>query len=189
VTVFSLITLALECAASHGQTPSSEPLQTRAGAAAGRPAGDRSASESDWPRVYIKDVYVRDAARQALAAASASLDAPKCQSLLSEFLDERGRPLTERLSELHVSPQGYLRLLILMDGETLPQCREDGVLAFTVPGSRIVYVCGRTFERASSRDPQEARATIIHESLHSLGLGERPPSPRHITDRVQRLCW
>lgn len=189
--MFSVITLALECAPGQAQTPPSEPPRTDAPATAGRtaPANDGPAAESDWPRVYIKDAYVRDAARKALQGASAWLDAPKCQSLLSEFLDQRGRPLTERLSELDVSPQDYLRLLVVMDGETHAQCRAEGILAFTEPGSRIVSLCGRTFERASRRDPQEARATIIHESLHSLGLGERPPSPRHINDRVQRLCW
>jgi hypothetical protein len=50
-------------------------------------------------------------------------------------------------------------------------------------------VCGRDFERAWKRNPREVQATIIHEMLHSLGLGENPPAPRDITDRVQQLCW
>jgi len=33
------------------------------------------------------------------------------------------------------------------------------------------------------------QATIIHEMLHSLGLGENPPAPRYITDRVKQRCW
>ena len=35
----------------------------------------------------------------------------------------------------------------------------------------------------------EGRATIIHEVLHSLGLGENPPKPPYITYRVKTLCW
>jgi hypothetical protein len=56
-------------------------------------------------------------------------------------------------------------------------------------GSRIIHVCGHAFVRATKRDAEEAQATIIHELLHSLGLGENPPSPRQITYRVKELCW
>ena len=33
-----------------------------------------------------------------------------------------------------------------------------------------------------------ARAVIIHEALHSLGLGENPPSSQAITARVLNRC-
>ena len=79
--------------------------------------------------------------------------------------------------------------LIVEDGETHTRCDEQGVLAFTVVGSRVIHVCGRAFARAAQRAPQDARATMVHELLHSLGLGENPPSPRYITYRVQQLCW
>jgi hypothetical protein len=29
---------------------------------------------------------------------------------------------------------------------------------------------------------------VIHEVLHSLGLGENPPSSDHITERVRARC-
>ena len=61
--------------------------------------------------------------------------------------------------------------------------------AFTAQGSRVVYLCGRDFERAWRRDVAEVQATVIHELLHSLGLGENPPSPRAINNRIQQLCW
>jgi hypothetical protein len=35
----------------------------------------------------------------------------------------------------------------------------------------------------------EMRAVIIHEMLHSLGLGENPPSSKEITLRVMQRCW
>lgn len=72
----------------------------------------------NWPRIYIKDSYVRDAVRGALQGASEWLLAPKCQALLSEFSDKRGRVLTERLGELKMTLAEYLGFLIVEDGET-----------------------------------------------------------------------
>ena len=36
--------------------------------------------------------------------------------------------------------------------------------------------------------PFYAEAVIIHETLHSLGLGENPPSSQAITHRVLQQC-
>jgi hypothetical protein len=142
-----------------------------------------------WPRVYIRDGFVRDAAKAALIAASTQLELPTCQSLLSEFQDQRGQPLTATLVALNMSLPEYARLVVFLDGESQPTCGRHGVLAFTVPGSRVVHVCGRAFARAWKKDALEVRDALIHELLHSLGLGENPPTPAHITARVKRLCW
>lgn len=117
------------------------------------------------------------------------LTRPRCQALFAEFKDERQRPLTDKLGELETDPQGYLRLALFLDGAQFPTCQRHGILAFTARGSRVIYLCGRDFERAWRRDSREVQATIIHELLHSVGLGENPPAARHISDRVQRLCW
>jgi len=114
---------------------------------------------------------------------------PQCQSLFLEFEDERRLPLTVRLRELETDPQGYLRMAWFLDGAESPTCKRHGILAFTVRGSRVIYLCGRDFERAWRRDTREVQATIIHELLHSLGLGENPPDARQITYRVLRRCW
>jgi hypothetical protein len=147
-----------------------------------------TARRVEWPRIVIKDVYTRDAAKGALKGAHQLLGKPVCQSLFSEFQDARGRPLTEKLRELSVTPQSYLELVYFFDGEQSGACKRDGVLAFTEPGSRVIHLCGRYFERASRRDAREVQATIIHEVLHSLGLGENPPAPGYITYRVRQLC-
>ena len=68
-------------------------------------------------------------------------------------------------------------------------CKRDGILAYTAPGSRAIYLCGRTFLRAAQREPEEARAVVIHEMLHLLGLGENPPAAKEITHRVKQRCW
>jgi hypothetical protein len=140
-------------------------------------------------RVYIGDPYVRDAARRVMDEAAHRLSFPECQQLLSDFADENGQPLHGKLTELGVSAVEYLRLIIFEDGTNRSRCREGRILAFTSPGSRVIYVCGRDFMRAAQREPEDVRAIVIHEMLHSLGLGENPPSSREITRRVRERCW
>ena len=144
---------------------------------------------SGWPRVYIADPYTRDAARRSLDGASARLLVSKCQSVLWEFRAVNGRPLAEKLEALGMTPVEYLRLIVFEDSGDRSACRQPGILAFTTPESRLVYLCGRDFERASRRDPAQAQISLIHEMMHSLGLGENPPTAGYITARVQELCW
>jgi hypothetical protein len=145
-------------------------------------------ADAPWTRVYIDDAFTGDAARRALRGAAERLAKPSCQLVFSDFQDGRGQPLSDRLVELGASPQGYLRLVVFLDAGPSPQCGKPGVLAFTSRNSRVVYLCGRDFERAERRDPREMQVTIIHELLHSLGLGENPPSPREISFRILRRC-
>ena len=58
----------------------------------------------------------------------------------------------------------------------------------TNPGSRVVWICPRQFVPVAYRDPVEAELVLIHEMLHSLGLGENPPSSLEITGRVEQHC-
>jgi hypothetical protein len=179
--MLTVVSLALPSTAENGPP---QPLD-RTGATPGNapPSGDLP-----WTRVYIDDAFTGDAARKTLRGASERLAKPMCQSVFSDFHDERGLPLTGRLAELGQTPQGYLRLIVFRDAGGSPQCDKRGVLAFTSRNSRVVYLCGRDFERAARRDPREMQVTIIHELLHSLGLGENPPSPREISFQVLQRC-
>jgi hypothetical protein len=152
------------------------------------PAGNRGLASTSW-RVYIEDPYVRDAARRMIEAAAHWLSFPACQELLQDFADERGQPLRRKLAELGVTAVEYLRLIVFEDGTNRSGCRQSGILAFTGPGSRVIYLCGRDFMRAADRAPEDVRAAVIHEMLHSLGLGENPPSSREITRQVRQRCW
>ena len=153
-------------------------------------AGTRDTPPSAGPttkssfRVQIRDARLRDAAELALRAASARVTTGRCQDLLSEFADQRGEPLSKRLQAVRMSLTEYLRAVYFVDGSGHRVCR--GPVAVTMPGSRMVYLCGDAFVRLS-RD--EAWIIIIHEVLHSLGLGERPPSPAFISFRVRERCW
>ena len=154
------------------------------------PADGKVPVEPGRSRVYVKDASTRFAAQHALREASIRLLDSKCQAVVSGFRDERGRPLTDKLSELGMTAQAFLNVVIFQDaGERLGKCDRQGTLAFTTPGDRIVYLCGRAFERAWRGNPHEAQNTLIHEMLHTLGLGENPPSPREIRHRIQQLCF
>ena len=67
-------------------------------------------------------------------------------------------------------------------------CQDPNIFALTGQGSRVVYVCGRQFAFVDGNNPGQTEAFLIHEELHSLGLGENPPSPKEITARVLAMC-
>jgi hypothetical protein len=106
---------------------------------------------------------------------------------LNEFSDAAGRPLAQRLDELGFTPQGYLGQVLFENGRALRPCASKKVLAVTNPGSRVVFICPQ-FGELAHFDPVEAELILIHEMLHTLGLGESPPSSLEITGRVERRC-
>lgn len=168
---------------SHGPAGPGQPPRHETSAAT-----NRDDPSSAW-RLHIADPYVRDAARRSLEGAAHWVSFLECQQLLVHFVDEGGRPLHRKLGGLGVTAAEYLRLIVFEDGTNRGRCRQRGILAFTTPGSRVIYLCGRDFMRAAQRTPEDVRAVIIHEMLHSLGLGEDPPSSREITSQVRQRCW
>ena len=113
----------------------------------------------------------------------------RCQTLLTEFRDEQGCPLADRLA-VAVTFEKYLEWVVIQDASGTKKCNNPNQFAFTTPGSRVVFVCGRAFEKMSRREPARATAVLIHEVLHTLGLGENGihPTSREITRRVLELC-
>jgi len=75
-----------------------------------------------------------------------------------------------------------------VDSGGAPQCRSATTLAFTHTGSRVIHVCGATFMKRSMRNRMAAEVILIHEFLHTLGLGEHPPTPDAITAQVTLRC-
>ena len=128
------------------------------------------------------------AVRWAVAGARRRLEQPACQSLFSEFSDASGRMLQSNLDALGHSGADHLGLIVFADGSDRQRCKVAGPLAFTTAGSGVVYVCGRVFRDLAKRDPRLVQAILIHEMLHTLGLGENPPTSLEITERVLAAC-
>jgi hypothetical protein len=137
------------------------------------------------------DPRVRLAVHTAITGAYRRLASPKCQQIFGDFEDRNGHALRENLQATGLTAQGYLGLLRYSRGSSDSACRRSDILAFTQPATRIVYICDRFVERflpLSLEQREELDIALIHEVLHTLGLGENPPSPQRITEQIRRRC-
>jgi hypothetical protein len=125
---------------------------------------------------------------RALQGAQRRLARPGCQRIFSDFQDADGRPLREGLERLGTTVEEFIGGLLFYDGSLADRCQQGRTLAYTFPGSRVVFVCAAEFARSARHDPFLSEAALIHESLHSLGLGENPPTSAAITARVMSRC-
>ena len=155
-------------------------------------AEPREARLSEGDALLIRLRQSRDGfvVGQAVRGALRRLADPGCQAIFSDFTESSGRRLQDVLDERGETGQGHLRRLFFYDGVEARSCRvAPGALAFTEPGSHVVLVCNQWFREAFATNPSKVEAAIIHESLHSLGLRENPPSSHEITARVMERCF
>jgi hypothetical protein len=138
-------------------------------------------------RIHLPDIATEWSLRQAIDGAHEWLASPSCQAVFSDFEDLSGKLLSDVLAERGLTGQEHLGRLGFYDGSHTRQCRVPGRAFMTAPGYALVFVCPREVRRLSTT-PREARATIIHEVLHTLGLGENPPASHEITKRVLERC-
>ncbi len=136
------------------------------------------------------DPRLGEAFRSAVLEAATRLRDPACAAVLGDFRDrETGRTLTEELDETgYTAAEYFSRLLTFRSGLGLHPCQHSEVTSFTWPDSRRIYICRQQFHGLQRKDAGRAANTLIHEALHSLGLGETPPDPKAITARVQERC-
>jgi hypothetical protein len=135
------------------------------------------------------------AVERAKAGAAHWLEQPECSKLLTEFTDGDGRTLDRSLATWGLSAAEYVLTLSFRDGTAIPRCGQIRIELVTVPGLPQVYVCPGSvgasysrFARTQTQSPSLAEAMVIHEMLHTLGLGENPPSSLEITERVRARC-
>lgn len=136
--------------------------------------------------VRLRGRWFEDAVRLAVRDASRRLDEPGCSTVL-DLRDRSGRALRARLQETGLDAPSYVRQVLFYDGSNDSPCRQPRTLAFTAAGSRVVSVCS-ALGRLAASSPGEAQAVVIHEVLHTLGLGENPPASDEITALVERRC-
>jgi hypothetical protein len=147
-------------------------------------------SPREAPRVHIADNAVQHLVRRSAIGAKIRLERQECQRVLEDFRDGEGRPLLERLQPATLTAAAYLFDRVwFVDGGDTPQCRRDPhVAAFTSPGHQVVRICTARFGRSFEDQTVAAEMIIIHEMLHTLGLGENPPTSQEITEQVRKRC-
>ena len=74
------------------------------------------------------------------------------------------------------------------DGSSQRLCRWSKVDLVTTPGTPSGAGVRPVPRTTQVRDPSLAEAIVIHEMLHTLGLGENPPTSTEITKRVKGRC-
>jgi len=136
----------------------------------------------------IRNPTTRFALERAARGAMERLDKPGCRQVLSDFRDGSGRTIQESVEALGATPRSYLALVTFHEGLDTRSCRNPAILAFTTPGVPHVYVCSPQFWEAYRTNPTRVEATVIHEMMHTLGLGENPPTPMEIDARVLKRC-
>jgi hypothetical protein len=181
-------------------TPRERPIATRSwllalfvlAAAAGSPAETRDALPAvGAPTLAIPffvDRKLGDGMRGSLEEAARRLSDSRCQDVLADFTDVRGRTLEANLRATGQTLPAYLGYVLFYDGSTTEPCESERVLAWTSPGSRAVHVCWSQFSYWQRANPGYTATIVIHETLHTLGLGEGPPTSGAITAKVIERC-
>lgn len=135
------------------------------------------------------------AVQRAKFGAGKKLQDPECLKVLTDFKDRDGRTLDQSLETWGLSAAAYLEGLPFRDGSSMQHCRKGSIAMVTSVGRPPVYICpagvgvlNSRFAQVQAQSPSLAESMVIHEMLHTLGLGENPPSTFEITESVRRRC-
>jgi hypothetical protein len=157
----------------------------------------RSALAADPRPAFNRPLRAFDAsaAERAKAGAARWLQDAECLKVLTDFADGEGQTLDRNLATWGMSAAEYALTLPFWDGTAMSRCRQARIELVTIRGLPHVYVCpggvGAAYSRFAQtqvQSPALAEAMVIHEMLHTLGLGENPPSSFEITERVRTRC-
>jgi hypothetical protein len=142
------------------------------------------APESGAPNLAaLTDGELAASVWRAVRGAQGRLAKAECQRVLDDFVDSSGCPLRNALPVESSASDQWLAHIIFRNGGGAAVCKHAA--AFTRVGSRVVFVCPQRFT-AVHRSVGEL--VVIHELLHTLGLGERPPTSHEIDRVVARRC-
>ncbi len=131
----------------------------------------------------------RDAAavERAREGAARRLEDAGCRRVFTDFHDAQGRTIERNLEKWEMDPAEYLRILPFVDGFGETLCSREKVMLVSTPNVPRVMVCPG-FAKVQRDEPGAAESLVIHEVLHTLGLGENPPASIEITRRVEARC-
>lgn len=134
------------------------------------------------------DAGLRKTVASVLSVARQKLMRHECRRVFLEFRDVSGETLLRKLHRLGETPQGQLMRIELRDGSGLALCNRPGTLAMSLPGQAIVLLCAEAFQKVARKSEGYTANIVIHEQLHTLGLGENPPTSEEITQRIALRC-
>ena len=112
---------------------------------------------------------------------------PAARGFSPSSLTQAATPCSSGSTRWAGAGPAQLRAIYFYDGAHRRGCQRKGTLALTEPGSYVVHVCPQ-FVTNQRQDPDQAPVTLIHELLHTLGLGENPPSSDEISRHVRARC-
>ena len=98
-------------------------------------------------------------------------------------------------AELHarfgVEP-GSLRAITYAVAPDVHACRDLNTVALAKVGEPLIVLCTPQFWRKAEQAPEDAAYFLIHEYLHTRGLGEWPNGGKYdsvsITQTVKQVC-
>jgi hypothetical protein len=154
------------------------------GAVAG--AARAEGTEAVVANARLRHTRERTLLAEAIRGAARRLADPRCQELLGVLQDRRRQPLRAVLDAQGLSAPEYLGRLFFFDG-TQSGCKGRR-LAYTEPGSHVVFVCGSEFSGMYQQNASQAEVAVVHETLHCLGLGENPPAWHEINSWIEAAC-
>jgi hypothetical protein len=123
----------------------------------------------------------------ARALAVERLGTEACRAMFEELHDFTGRPAARRLADGERSPSSHFVRLRFVERRDGPCAQGGRVAAWSSPGDPLVRVCPRVFAAVAGQDRGEAAAILIHEALHTLGVGE-DAAKQPLTDYVRSHC-
>jgi hypothetical protein len=131
---------------------------------------------------------VQGSVERSVALALQTLENDQCQAVYGDFEDNEGHRLRENLELLGLTATQHLKALRWIDGTGHPLCRNPTIFFVAHVGDVFVRVCPKQFAAFAARQPAKAAGIIVHEQLHTLGLGENPPSSEAISRQVFYRC-
>jgi hypothetical protein len=145
--------------------------------------------DADAPPLGLRggNPILRSAFWSASREARRKLRSRRCGEVFEEFRDKTGATLARVLDGQQRTPEDHFARILFYGGDSRDECVNPRTLAFTAPGSRAVFLC-LAFARQAFRDVGYSADILIHEELHTLGLGENPPSSGEITVRIEAAC-
>ncbi len=151
-------------------------------------AGSLSVQAAD-ASVPLVDPRLGPLVQRTVERAVVRFETSTCSMLLTDFSDLRtGEPLASTLAASGRTASGFLGSLRFVDADHMVQCRRRPAYAWVPVGGDVVFVCTSRFTALVKKNEWLAGNILVHETLHSLGLGENPPSSEAITEMVGRRC-